>query len=164
LGLAIMRKINTKDIIEEFYTSPKGKYGGADKDISIALGRKPSSTDLRERHPFDVEIIRVPSGKIICPFHAHSAQWEFYHVLSGNGLVRHQDGTTEIEPGDAFIFEPGQPHQITNNGSQDLLILIVADNPIGESCYYPDSHKWLVRSPESRMMRSDPLDYYEAEE
>ena len=29
---------------------------------------------------------------------------------------------------------------------------------------YPDSQKWLVRSPESRLMRSDPLDYYEAEE
>ena len=159
-----MRKINTKDIIEEFYTSPKGKYGGADKDISIALGRKPSSTDLRERHPFDVEIIRVPSGKSICPFHAHSAQWEFYHVLSGNGIVRHQEGTTEIEPGDAFIFEPGQPHKITNNSSQDLIIFIVADNPIGESCYYPDTDKLLVRSPESRLMRSQPLDFYDGEE
>jgi uncharacterized cupin superfamily protein len=162
--LAIMRKINTKDIAEEFFTSPKGKYGGADKDISIALGRKSNSTDLRERHPFDVEITRIPPGKSICPFHTHSAQWEFYLVISGNGMARHQDGTTEIVADDAFIFEPGQPHQLTNNGSQDLIMLIVADNPIGESCYYPDSHKWLVRSPQSRMMRSDPLDYYEAEE
>ena len=40
--------------------------------------------------------------------------------FQGNGLVRHQDGATEIEPGDAFIFEPGQPHQVTNNGSEDL--------------------------------------------
>jgi uncharacterized cupin superfamily protein len=164
LDMTAMRKINTKDIPEELFSSPKGKYGGADKDISIALGRKPSSTDLKERHPFDVEISRIPPGKGICPYHAHSAQWEFYHVLSGNGLVRHQDGTTEIEPGDAFIFEPGQPHQITNNGSEELQLLIVADNPIGESCYYPDSNKWLVRSPESRMMRSDPLDYYDVEE
>jgi uncharacterized cupin superfamily protein len=164
LDMTAMRKINTKDIPEELFSSPKGKYGGADKDISIALGRKPSSTDLKERHPFDVEISRIPPGKGICPYHAHSAQWEFYHVLSGNGLVRHQDGTTEIEPGDAFIFEPGQPHQITNNGSEELQLLIVADNPIGESCYYPDSDKWLVKSPESRMMRSDPLDYYDGEE
>ena len=98
-----MRKINTKDIAEEFYSSPKGKFGGGDKEISIALGRKPQSTDLMERHPFDVEICRIPSGMAICPYHSHSMQWEFYHVLSGNGLVRHQDGTTEIEPGDAFI-------------------------------------------------------------
>jgi uncharacterized cupin superfamily protein len=49
-----------------------------------------------------------------------------YHVLAGKGLVRHQDGTTEIEPGDAFIFAPGEPHQVTNNAGQDLVMLIVA--------------------------------------
>ena len=36
-----MRKINIKDIAEEFWTSPKGKFGGASKEISVALGRKP---------------------------------------------------------------------------------------------------------------------------
>ena len=159
-----MRKINTKEIAEEFYSSPNGKFGGGSTEISIALGRKRGSTDLNERHPFDVEINRIPPGKSICPYHSHSAQWEFYHVLSGKGLVRHQDGTAEIEPGDAFIFAPGEPHQVTNNAAQDLVILIVADNPIGESCYYPDSQKWLVRSPESRLLRSDPIDYYDGEE
>jgi uncharacterized cupin superfamily protein len=162
--IATMRKINLQDIAEEFYSSPKGKFGGGDKEISIALGRKPKSTDLRERHPFDVEICRLPPGKAICPFHTHSAQWEFYHVISGNGLARHADGTTEIGPNDAFIFEPGQPHEIANNGPEDLIIFIVADNPIGESCYYPDTDKWLVQSPERRLMRSEPLDYYDGEE
>jgi uncharacterized cupin superfamily protein len=107
---------------------------------------------------------RIPPGKSVCPFHSHSAQWEFYHVISGQGIVRHDDGFTEIEPGDSFIFQPGEAHQLTNNGSQDLIIMIVADNPIGESCYYPDSQKWLVRSPDSRLMRSDPIDYYDGEE
>jgi uncharacterized cupin superfamily protein len=91
-------------------------------------------------------------------------QWEFYHVISGNGLVRHADGETEIEANDAFLFAPGEPHKITNNGPADLILFIVADNPIGESCYYPDSDKWAVRSPESRLIRSDPIDYYEGEE
>lgn len=159
-----MRKINTKEIAEESFTSPKEKFGASSKEISIALGRDPVSWDLRKRHPFDVEIDRIPPGKSSCPYHSHSAQWEFYHVLSGYGVVRHEDGTTEIEPGDAFIFEPGQPHQITNNTLQDLVILIVADNPMGESCYYPDSNKWLVRSPERKLIRSDTLDYYDGEE
>ena len=162
--ISAMYKINLKDIAEDCYSSPNGKFGGVSKEISIALGRKPRSTDLNERHPFDVEISRIPPGKTACPYHSHSAQWEFYHVISGSGMVRHEDGTTEIDAGDSFIFGPGQPHQLTNNGPQDLTILIVADNPIGESCYYPDSNKWLVRSPESRLMRSDPLDYYDGEE
>lgn len=159
-----MRKINTKDIAEKSWSSPKGKFGGAGKEISEALGRKPLSTDLKERHPFDVEICRIPPGKSACPYHSHSAQWEFYHVISGKGLVRHKDGTTAIEAGDAFIFEPDQPHQLTNDSSQDLVFYVVADNPIGESCYYPDSQKWIVRSPERRLIRSDALDYYDGEE
>src|ERR1041385_3339345 len=44
------------------------------------------------------------------PYHTHSAQWEFYYVLSGKGVARHKDGTTAIETGDAFIFQPEQPH------------------------------------------------------
>src|SRR5690242_19566319 len=107
-----MRKVNTNDLPEESWSSPKGKFGGFGKEVSEALGRKPLSTDLRERQPFDVEICRIPPGKSACPYHSHSAQWEFYHVLSGHGMVRHKDGTRAIGPGDAFIFEPGEPHQL----------------------------------------------------
>ncbi|HEV2330751.1 MAG TPA: cupin domain-containing protein, partial [Verrucomicrobiae bacterium] len=93
-----------------------------------------------------------------------SAQWEFYHVISGRGIVRHKDGATPIEPGDAFIFKPNEPHQIINNGTDDLIFYLVADNPINESWYYPDSKKWSVPIPERRYLRSDALDYYDGEE
>ena len=159
-----MRKINTNSLAEVSWSSPKGNFGGFGKEVSEALGRNPASTDLKERHPFDVEIMRIPPGKSPCPFHSHSAQWEFYHVLSGQGLVRHQDGSVAIGPGDAFLFQPGEPHQFINNGSADLVLYVVADNPIGESCHYPDSGKWLVRSPERRLVRSAALDYYDGEE
>jgi uncharacterized cupin superfamily protein len=159
-----MHKINTDKLAELTWSSPKGKFVGAGKQVSEALGRKPGSTDIRERHPFDVEICRISPGKTPYPYHSHSAQWEFYHVISGRGKVRHLDGTTAIEPGDAFIFEPGQPHQLINDGTEDLIVYVVADNPIGESCHYPDSDKWLVRSPERRIVRSKALDYYDGEE
>jgi uncharacterized cupin superfamily protein len=159
-----MRKVNTEAMAELTWSSPKGKFCGAGKQVSEELGRRPNSTDLRERHPFDVEICRIPPGKTPYPYHSHSAQWEFYHVISGRGSVRHKDGTTAIEPGDAFIFEPGQPHQLTNDGSEDLILYVVADNPIGESAYFPDSQKWLVRSPERRLIRSAALEYYDGEE
>ena len=159
-----MRKVNVREIAEESWASPSGKFGGFGKEISIALGRKPFSTDLKERHPFDVEIMRIPPGKIPYPYHAHSAQWEFYQVLSGRGSVRHKDGSTPIELGDAFIFPPEEPHTFLNDGSEDLVMFLVADNPIGESAYYPDSKKWLVRSPERRLLRGEALDYYDGEE
>lgn len=43
------------------------KFFGAGKEVSEALGRKPQSTDLNERHPFDVEIVRIPPGKAPLP-------------------------------------------------------------------------------------------------
>jgi uncharacterized cupin superfamily protein len=159
-----MQKVNTNTLTELTWASPKKKFAGAGKQVSEALGRKSDSTDMRERHPFDVEICRIAPGQTPCPYHSHSAQWEFYHVISGRGKVRHLEGTTPIEPGDAFLFQPGQPHQLTNDGNEDLVLYVVADNPIGESCYYPDSGKWLVRSPERRLLRSQPLDYFDGEE
>jgi uncharacterized cupin superfamily protein len=159
-----MIKINTNRIAEITWSSPKQTFAGAGKQVSEELGRKPNSFDLNERHPFDIEICRLRPGQTPYPYHSHSAQWEFYHVISGAGAVRHAEGTTSIEAGDAFIFKPGQPHQLINNSAVDLILYVVADNPIGESAFFPDSKKWLVRSPERALIRSESLDYFDGEE
>src|SRR5579871_641369 len=153
-----MHKVNTNKITEDTWSSPKGKYAGGGKEVSEELGRKPRSTDLNERHPFDVEICRIPPGKSAYPYHAHSAQWEFYHVISGTGYVRHDGGTAPVVAADACLFKPGEAHQFFNDGAVDLVIYVVADNPIGEAWYYPDSNKWGVPIPERRALRSEPLD------
>jgi uncharacterized cupin superfamily protein len=162
-----MRQVNINEIPEDSWTSPKGKFAGFGKSVSAALGRDEKSTDLRERHPFDLEILRVAPGQTPYVYHSHSAQWEMYHVISGKGVVRHESGTTGIEKGDAFIFMPDEPHQLVNDGTEDLVFLVIADNPIGESGYYPDSKKWLVRSPQRTIIRSESEageDYFLGEE
>jgi uncharacterized cupin superfamily protein len=159
-----MRKVNTNEVEPIKWSSPKGTMAGEGFEVSEALGRDRDSTDLLERHPFDVEILRIPAGKAPYPYHSHSAQWEFYHVISGSGYVRDDDGKTAVVAGDACIFKPGEAHQFFNDGSEDLVVYVVADNPIGESCYYPDSKKWAVRSPERRIIRSEPLEYFDGEE
>jgi uncharacterized cupin superfamily protein len=159
-----MKKINIAEVKEDTWSSPKGKFGGGYKAVSEALGRKPDSTDLAERHPFDLEITRIPPGKIAYPYHMHSAQWELYHVVAGRGKVRHEDGLTAIEAGDAFIFGPRKAHTLINESEEDLIVYVIADNPIGECGYYPDSKKWIVRMPERRLIRSEGLDYLDGEE
>lgn len=159
-----MKKVNTNEVDLLKWASPKGKFEGSSVNVSEALGRKRDSTDLMERHPFDVEILHVPPGKAPYPYHSHSAQWEFYHVISGNGSLRHAGGTVPVVAGDACVFKPGEPHQFINDGSEDLVIYVVADNPIGESFYYPDSNKWGVQMPQRRALRSEPLDYFDGEE
>jgi len=154
------------DVPSESYHSPKGKYAGRGKGISIALGRAEQHWLPGENHPFDVELATVPPGKLDNPYHCHSAQWEFYLVISGNGKIRHADGWTEIGAGDALLFGPGEAHQISNAGTEDLVYYIIADNPVGEACYYPDSDKWAVApGPEKRKtIKGQGADYYLGEE
>jgi len=162
-----MRKVNINEIKEEAWQSPGGKYAVSFKGISEALGREPASLDLSKRHPFDLEWNCVPPGKPNFPYHSHSAQWELYLIVSGEGKVRDKDGTTEVAAGDAFIFGPDQPHQLINSGKQDLVYYVIADNPIGESSYYPDSGKWKVNRSSAAdrvVIKGRETDYFDGEE
>jgi uncharacterized cupin superfamily protein len=164
---AVMRKVNLNEIKEEPWQSHGGKYAAFFKGISEALGRDPASLDLSKRHPFDLEWNRVPPGKRAFPYHAHSAQWEFYLVVSGKGSVRHKDGITEVVPGDAFIFRPDEPHQLSNTGQEDFIYYVIADNPIGESTYYPDSGKWKVNKSSAAdrvVVKGEETGYFDGEE
>jgi uncharacterized cupin superfamily protein len=162
-----MKKVNINEIKEDPWQSPKGKYAISFKGISEALGREPTSLDLAKRHPFDLEWSRIPPGKYNFPYHAHSAQWEMYLVISGQGTLRDKDGVAEITVGDAFIFGPNEPHQIQNSGSEDLIYYVIADNPVGESGYYPDSEKWRVNrtsAADRPIIKGAETDYCDGEE
>jgi Uncharacterized conserved protein, contains double-stranded beta-helix domain len=166
-----MRKVNLKEIPEQERKSPKGKFGRASKNISIALGRQPESLDLSKRHPFDLALVRIPKGQFLCPYHAHAAESELYLVISGRGSVRDKHGTTEVEPGDAFFFQPGEAHQLWNSGDEDFVYYVIADNPrsggaTGDSCYYPDSGKWAVTTDgtEEIIVKGKETDYFDGEE
>ncbi len=162
-----MEKVNVNDIQEEPWQSPRGKFAASFKGISEAIGRDRTSLDLAKRHPFDLEWTRIPPGKFNFPYHAHSAQWELYLVISGKGSVRHKDGTTDVGMGDAFIFGPDDPHQLSNTGAEDLIYYVIADNPIGESGYYPDSGKWKVNKSSAAdrvVIKGNETDYFDGEE
>ncbi|MDQ3117789.1 MAG: hypothetical protein M3Q86_14485 [Verrucomicrobiota bacterium] len=62
-----MKKINTKEVEEYSWTSPKGKFGGMGRDLSEALGWDPQGAKARARHPFAVEILRSRPAKRAIP-------------------------------------------------------------------------------------------------
>ena len=161
-----MRKTNIADIPEESTKSPSGKFHVIDKPLNDALGGDSRSMDLTKRWPFDVELTRLPSGAANYPFHAHAVAHEFYLVVSGRAIVRHKDGETEVGPGDCFIFLPGEPHQMVNRSASDVVYYCVTDNPLNDHAYYPDSDKWIVRVPESRLFLQGArkVDYYAGED
>ena len=161
-----MRKVNLKDIRKRERQSPSGKFGASVRDISIALGRDRESLDLSKRHPFDLAEVRIAKGKSYCPYHSHSAESEFYLVVSGRGAVRDKRGITEVGAGDAFFFGPGEAHQLSNAGDEDFVYYVIADNPRGDSCYYPDSGKWAVpkEGSDEVIVKGKETDYFDGEE
>jgi uncharacterized cupin superfamily protein len=161
-----MHKVNANEIQERKRQSPNGKFGRVSKDISIALGRDPESFDLRKRHPFDLALIRIPKGKALCPYHSHSAESELYLVMSGKGSIRDKEGTTIVTAGDAFFFGPGEAHQLANAGEEDFVYYVIADNPRGDACYYPDSGKFAVMKEGTNevIVKGTETDYFDGEE
>jgi uncharacterized cupin superfamily protein len=92
-------------------------------------------------------------------------------VVSGRAAVRDKHGTTIAGPGDSFLFQPGEAHQISNAGEEDLIYYVIADNPrsggtTGDSCYYPDSGKWAVTKEctDEFIVKGIETDYFTGEE
>ena len=87
-------------------------------------------------------------------------------MISGRGSIRDKDGTTDVGPGDAFFFGPGEAHELANAGEEDFVYYVIADNPRGDSCFYPDSGKWAVATEgtEEIIVKGKEADYFEGEE
>ena len=166
-----MRKVNLKEIPEQERKSPKGKFR---RCIEEYLGRARARAGIAR----SVEAASVrpgvganPEREKLCPYHAHAAESELYLVVSGRGSIRDKEGITEVGPGDAFFFQPGEAHQVANAGSEDFVYYVIADNPrsggaTGDSCYYPDSGKWAVvkEGSEEVMVKGTETDYFDGEE
>ena len=69
-----------------------------------------------------------------------------------------------VNAGDAFFFGPGEAHQLTNAGEEDFVYYVIADNPRGDSCFYPDSGKWAVATEgaEEIIVKGKEADYLRA--
>jgi uncharacterized cupin superfamily protein len=161
-----MRKVNLSQVpVEENPPSPAGRFQSFSQNISQALGHVKGSDSKQNSHPFDLELCRVPAGVSPCPYHAHSGQSELYLILFGSGKFRTPQGITELTSGDAVFCAPGEPHQIINDGVEELVFYIIADNPVGETCYYPDSDKWgLPSNLNGPVLKGKAVDYFEGEE
>jgi uncharacterized cupin superfamily protein len=165
-GAERMHKVNISQVpTEENPPSPGGRFRSFSQNISIALGRTKDSDSKVSSQPFDLELCRVPPGASPCPYHAHSGQSELYLVLSGYGKFRSPSGLTDLHIGDAVFCGPGEPHQIINDSEQDLVFYIIADNPVGETCYYPDSDKWgLPLNLNGSILKGVAVGYFDGEE
>jgi uncharacterized cupin superfamily protein len=61
-------------------------------------------------------------------FHKHKGSEEIYYIISGKGLMRVDDETSEVGPGDAVLTKNGSSHGLENIGETDLRIIVVGGN------------------------------------
>lgn len=157
------RRVNIETLPWEPWDSPKGKFRAASKELSIGVGAKRNTPTGLGGHPFDLEYGRLLPGECGCPYHSHASQWECYFFLSGTVSVRTPAGTTTMKAGDVVLHPPGEAHQFTNTGTDEVLYLLIADNPAVDYWYYPDSNKWGLRAPR-KFFRMAETDYWDGEE
>ncbi|HUR60628.1 MAG TPA: cupin domain-containing protein, partial [Opitutaceae bacterium] len=159
----LYRQLNLDDVAWQSWASPKGKFRGTSKELSIALGANHNTPTGLGAHPFDLELSRLAPGECGCPFHSHSAQWELFWILAGEATVRVSDQRHPLVAGDIVLHPPGETHAITNTGSSELLFYLVADNPPHDNWHYPDSDKWGQRWPR-KIFRATDAEYWDGEE
>ncbi len=54
--------------------------------------------------------------------HAHDGMWEVFFVESGQGVIRIDGRDQAMTVGVCVVVEPGETHEVTNTGSDDLVI------------------------------------------
>ena len=64
----------------------------------------------------------LPPGAATDP-HYHPVTEEIYYILQGSGHMRIADELRIVRPGDGIAIPPGAPHQIVNQGENDLIFL-----------------------------------------
>lgn len=157
------RICNVEDIAWEDWQSPKGKFRGSFRGISLAFGAQHRTPQHAGGHPFDLELGKVPPGAALFPFHWHALQWEFYVFLDGRGEFRLGDATFTVEPGDCVMAAPKVGHGFRNTGDSDLLYFVIADDPLNEFWAYPDSSKFGFPNPR-KIFRAVEAEYSDGEE
>ena len=154
---------HTDDLAWEDWSSPKGKYRGSFRGVSLAFGAQHRTPVGLGGHPFDIEFGKVPVGATLFPFHWHALQWEFYCFTAGRGEFRLGEERFAVEPGDCVMAAPHVAHAFTNTGDSDLHYVVIADDPPNDFWCYPESGKFGHAKPR-KIFRATDADWLDGEE
>jgi mannose-6-phosphate isomerase-like protein (cupin superfamily) len=137
-----MKKINLEQIPWKERKSPKGRFHIHSRNVAREYRSARTGPKFPAEPPFEFAVLRIAPGTANFPFHSHAAEWEFYHILSGAGVMRAGKKRVKVKAGDCLMCPPGEPHQLMNTGRGDLEYAVVANNSVADIWHYPDSDKW----------------------
>ena len=137
-----MKKINLERMKWRERKSPKGAFHISYRNVAAEFRSAKTGPRFRTAPPFEYAVVRIRPGTANFPFHSHAAEWEFYHITSGSGVMRAGRRRVKVRTGDCLMCPPGEPHQLINTGRVDLIYHVVANNAPADIWHYPDSGKW----------------------
>jgi uncharacterized cupin superfamily protein len=89
---------------------------------------------------FGVNICTLKPGAASSQRHWHENEDELVYVLSGEVVLREDDGETVLKPGDAAAWKAGvaNGHCLVNRSDRDAVIIEVGSKAPRERAYYSD--------------------------
>ena len=95
-----------------------------------ADGRVSHGTDIAKRVVLgagDVPTVTNLSQATLAPGqvatgHAHADMWEVFLVVAGGGTMTVDGSTVDLEAGTCVVIEPGEHHELSNTGADDLVV------------------------------------------
>jgi quercetin dioxygenase-like cupin family protein len=82
-----------------------------------------------------VQLVEIEPGDRI-PDHVHRQSREFYYVLAGTCLLTISGVKIRLRPGTMLLTEPGDVHQLVNDGGERFRLLVFKTNAA------PDDTRW----------------------
>jgi uncharacterized cupin superfamily protein len=121
------------------------------------LGRAAGSVSTGLQH------VHVPSGKVSCPQHCHSAEEEVFVVLEGDGILWLGDDEIPVRPGHV-VSRPAATRvaHAFRGGPSGLTFLAYGTREPNDIVWYPRSRKIYWRGV-GVLARVEPLDYWDGE-
>ena len=139
------------------------QYANHDAEVGFVIGAR----------KLGYRVSTIDPGHRFCPLHGHAREEELFFVLEGEPSVRTLSGTIRCRKGDFIALPVGESgtHQLLNDSAAPATVLLLGRTEEVEACYYPDSDKLLLDTPEplvkgldSIMVRANPtLDYFDGE-
>jgi uncharacterized cupin superfamily protein len=107
-----------------------------------------------------VNVDRVKPGAKSVKYHSHTAQEEFFLILSGEGTVRLDGETRPVRMGDFFAKPAGEgiAHQFINTGKGILEILDCGLVDPDDIVLYPDEGTILLKREHKAFRLGDALE------
>jgi uncharacterized cupin superfamily protein len=116
-----------------------------------------------------ISVYELPPGQAICPYHYEVGEEEWLLVLSGTPILRHPEGSEQLDPWDIVFFPKGADgaHGVYNKTGETVRVLMFSTVVVPTATVYPDSDKvgiW-TGDPEADVLvrRESKVDYFDGE-